>query len=45
MHETLPVTSPYEPPRIERVLTPEELAHEVMYAGPGVVSLSDEIDQ
>jgi hypothetical protein len=27
---------PYEPPRIERVLTPEDLAHEVMYSGPGV---------
>jgi hypothetical protein len=24
---------PYEPPRIERVLTPEDLAREVLYAG------------
>ena len=24
---------PYEPPRIEQVLTPEDLAREVLYAG------------
>jgi hypothetical protein len=26
-------TPPYEPPRIERVLTPEDLAREIQYAG------------
>jgi len=31
-HEPQPVR--YEPPRIELVLTPEELEREVMYAGP-----------
>jgi hypothetical protein len=33
MAETPPMTPPYEPPRIERVLTPEDLAREVQYAG------------
>jgi len=42
MAETAPIAQPYEPPRIERILTPEDLAHEVMYAGPGVLSLSDD---
>jgi hypothetical protein len=23
----------YEPPRVERVLAPEDLAHEILYAG------------
>lgn len=39
MPETPEVTAPYESPRIERVLTPEDLAHEIMYAGPGVLSV------
>jgi hypothetical protein len=42
MAETAPKTQPYEPPRIERILTPEDLTHEIMYAGPGVLSLSDD---
>jgi hypothetical protein len=33
MTETPPLAPPYEPPRIERVLTPEDLAREVRYAG------------
>jgi hypothetical protein len=31
----------YEPPRIERVLTPEDLAREVDFAGKQVVTLVD----
>jgi hypothetical protein len=26
--------TPYEPPRIERILTPDDLEREVQYAGP-----------
>jgi hypothetical protein len=33
MAETPPLAQAYEPPRIERVLTPEDLAREVQYAG------------
>ena len=39
---TEPVTTqtepaePYESPAIERVLTPEDMEREVMFAGPGV---------
>lgn len=33
MAETLSLTPPYEPPRIERVLTPEDLEREILYAG------------
>jgi hypothetical protein len=33
MAETPEIAQPYEPPRIERVLTQEDLAHEVLYAG------------
>jgi hypothetical protein len=33
MTEPLPSAPPYEPPRIERVLTPEELEREILYAG------------
>ena len=36
MAETPPIARPYEPPRIERVLTPEDLAREVQYAGDAV---------
>ena len=39
MADTAPIAPPYEPPRIERVLTPGDLAHEIMYAGPGVLSV------
>jgi hypothetical protein len=36
MAETPDVAQPYEPPHIERVLTPEDLEYEVLYAGePG----------
>ena len=28
----------YEPPRIERVLTADEMEREVMFAGPGVTT-------
>jgi hypothetical protein len=38
MAETPETPPPYEPPHVERVLTPEDLAHEVMYAGPGALS-------
>jgi len=43
MAETPPVAPPYEPPRIERVLTPEDLEREVLYAGvtADLVSLGD----
>ena len=34
MTETRPAAPPYEPPRIERVLSPEDLEREVLYAGP-----------
>ena len=30
------IASPYEPPRIEQVLTPEDLEREVLYAGDAV---------
>jgi len=43
MAETPSIAPPYEPPRIERVLTPEDLACEIMYAGPGVLSVADEV--
>ena len=33
MAATPSIAPPYEPPRIERVLTPEDLAREVQYAG------------
>jgi hypothetical protein len=33
MAETPSITPPYEPPRIEQVLTPEDLEREVLYAG------------
>ena len=33
MAETLSIAEHYEPPRIERVLTAEDLAREVLYAG------------
>jgi hypothetical protein len=42
MADPAPIAQSYEPPHIERILTPEDLAHEVMYAGPGVLSLSDD---
>jgi hypothetical protein len=34
MAETPPIAPPYEPPRVERVLTSEDLAREVLFAGP-----------
>jgi hypothetical protein len=34
MAETPPIAPLYEPPRVERVLTAEDLAQEVLYAGP-----------
>lgn len=33
MAETPEAPRPYEPPRIEQVLTPEDLEREVVYAG------------
>jgi hypothetical protein len=33
MAETPPSAQPYDPPRIEQVLNPEDLAREVQYAG------------
>jgi hypothetical protein len=41
MTETLPIGPLYEPPRIERVLTPEDLAREVQYAGQEVSSFAE----
>jgi hypothetical protein len=35
---TLPI--PYEPPRIERVLSPEDLEREFLYAGTTKIALS-----
>ena len=34
MAETPEIAPPYEPPRIERVLTLADLEREVLYAGP-----------
>jgi hypothetical protein len=42
MGEKLPTAGSYEPPRIERVLTPEELAREIQYAGATDVLSTDE---
>jgi hypothetical protein len=42
MAETPPSTPPYEPPHIERVLTPEDLAQEILYAGVTDLVSSDE---
>jgi hypothetical protein len=42
MAETPPIARPYEPPRIERVLTPEDLACEVEFAQGPVPSGQDE---
>jgi hypothetical protein len=33
MAETRPIAQPYDPPRIEQVLTAEDVAREVLYAG------------
>ena len=38
MAETPPIAPPYEPPRIERVLTPDDLAREVQYAGVDLIT-------
>jgi hypothetical protein len=43
MEETPPIAPSYEPPRIERVMTPEDLAREVMYSGPGLITVDDPI--
>jgi hypothetical protein len=42
MAEPTPPTPPlpYEPPRIERVFTPEHLAQEVLYAGLQIVTIT-----
>jgi hypothetical protein len=29
---------PYEAPKIERVITPEEMEREVLFAGPGITN-------
>ena len=34
MAETPDTPRPYEPPRIEHILTPEDLEREFLYAGP-----------
>jgi hypothetical protein len=40
MHETTPpIPPPYEPPRIEQVLTPEDLEREIRYAGADTPSI------
>ena len=38
MPETSPIPPLYEPPRIERVLTPEGLEREILYAGQDDIS-------
>ena len=43
MAETLPLALPYEPPCIERVLTPEDLAREVLYAGDAVTNVDGQV--
>jgi hypothetical protein len=43
MAETPPLAPPYEPPRIEHVLTPEALAREILYAGPAA-TLTDNFE-
>jgi hypothetical protein len=42
LEQHAPATSAYEPPRIERVLTSDDLAREVYYAGipPSVDGIS-----
>jgi hypothetical protein len=37
---THPIPPPYEPPHVERVLSPEDLEREILYAG-GTASLTD----
>jgi hypothetical protein len=41
MAETPPIIPPYEPPRIERVLTPDDLAREIRYAGDSVITVDE----
>ncbi len=41
MAETPSMAPLYEPPRIERVMTPEDLAREVMYSGPGLITVDE----
>jgi hypothetical protein len=43
MAESPPLTPPYEPPRIEQVLTPEDLAREVLYAGDAVTNVDGQV--
>jgi hypothetical protein len=43
MAETPSIAPPYEPPRIERVLTPEDLAREVQYAGDAVTNVDGQV--
>jgi hypothetical protein len=40
--QSTPAPVSYEPPRVERVLTPGELEHEILYAG-GPASDEDEV--
>ena len=42
MTETPPSADSYEPPCIERILTPEELAREVQYAGDTAISFDQQ---
>lgn len=39
MPDTQPLIAPYEPPKVERVLTADELSREVLYAGGGQTAL------
>jgi hypothetical protein len=42
METTPEIHAPYEAPRIERVLTPEDLSREMLYAGePGPSELDE----
>jgi len=37
----MPETEPYEPPKVEAVLTADELTREVLYAGQDSVCVDD----
>lgn len=41
MAETPETTRPYEPPRIERVFTPDDLEREIMYAATDLFSTDE----
>jgi hypothetical protein len=42
MGETPEIARPYESPRIEQILTPEDLTREILYAGNGVTFVDEQ---